>query len=256
MATPSFADMLKIIENRSAALRAAASAAGPDARVPCCPDWSVRDLVAHLGEVQRFWAAVVTAGSVAAPPGDEDIRDREPGDDLIAWSAASTDELVRALGQAGQDRPCWTWWRDSGAPEDSGAVARHQVQEAGVHAFDAQAAAGPAGPLPDDVAADGIGEFLTVGMASMGPWPFGPGRVALAAADGPAWLVDVSEAGAQAEEVAPGGRPEADAWLRGTASDLVLALYGRHPELGPDRGLVIDGDRELASRLLNWTSND
>ena len=101
MPIPTFADMLKLIEDRSAALRSAAGQAGPDTRVPGCPDWSVRDLVAHLGEVQRFWAAAVAAGPATAPPAEDQVHDIEPGDDLIGWSAASTDELVRALSEAG-----------------------------------------------------------------------------------------------------------------------------------------------------------
>jgi uncharacterized protein (TIGR03083 family) len=253
MPTPTFADLLKLIEDRSAALRAAAGQAGPDARVPGCPDWSVRDLVAHLGEVQRFWAAVVTAGPAAGPPGEDQVPDRKPGDDLIGWSAAATDELVRALAEAGPGRSCWTWWPESGAPTDSGAVARHQVQEAAVHAFDAQEAAGRPEPLPADVAADGVGEFLTVGMATMGAWPHEAGRVALAADGGPTWLVDLGTAGARAtEEITGTGAAAAAARVRGSASDIVLTLYGRQQR----DGLDIEGDRELATRLLRWTDNE
>jgi hypothetical protein len=111
--------------------------------------------------------------------------------------------------------------------------------------------------LPAVVAADGIGEFLTVGMASMGPWPHRPGAVGLAAADGTAWRVSLTEAGARATEagdLAAGqaGAGQPDAWLRGTASDLVLTLYGRHTE----RGVAAEGDRELAEALLTWPEND
>lgn len=249
MTNPTFTELLTLIEDRSAALRAAAGEADLTALIPGCPDWSVRDLVTHLAGVQRFWAAVVTAGPADGPPGDDQI-DRVPGDDLLAWSAQATRELADALRAAGPDRPCWTWWPESGAPMNSGAVARHQVQEAGVHAFDAQEAAGRAQPLPAQVAADGIGEFLTVGMASMGPWPHRPGTVALTAAGGPDWLVSLSGDGARARERADAQEP--DARVRGTASDLVLALYGRH--LAGD--LAVDGDQELASQLLHWTYND
>jgi uncharacterized protein (TIGR03083 family) len=249
MTNPTFTELLTLIEDRSAALRAAAGETDLTAQVPGCPDWSVRDLVAHLGEVQRFWAAAVTAGPADGPP-DEGQVDRTPGADLLAWSAGCTEVLLGALRAAGPDRPCWTWWPESGAPMNSGAVARHQVQEAGVHAFDAQEAAGRAEPLPAGVAADGIGEFLTVGLASMGPWPHRPGSVALTPAGGPDWLISLSGDGARARELA--GPEEPDARLRGTASDLVLALYGRH--LAGD--LAVDGDQELASQLLHWTDSE
>src|ERR1700722_4947100 len=208
MPTPDFADLLDMIEERSAALRTAAADAGPQARGPGCPAWSGRALVPPLGEVHRFWAADVAAGPAAEPPDDDQVPDREPAAglptaELLAWSAASTDTLLAAPRAAGPDRPCWTWWAASGAPMTSGAVARHQVHEAAVHAFDAQEAAGHAGPLPAGLAADGIGEFLTVGLASSGAWPFAPARVALTAPGGPAWLVELSDAGAAAKETEP-----------------------------------------------------
>jgi|SRR5580700_1534545 uncharacterized protein (TIGR03083 family) len=250
-----FEKMLTLIEDRSAALRAAAAEVSADSLVPGCPDWTVRDLVTHLGEVQRTWAFVVAAGPSQDPPEESDFEGQdEPGDDLMGWSAESTAQLVAALRAAGPDRPCWTWWAGaSTAPANSGAVARHQVQEAAVHAFDAQESAGRPEPLPAEVAADGIGEYLSVGMASLGPWPHEPGRVALAASDAGSWVVDLSGAGAQATGYGPGERlAQPGAWLRGTASDLVLSLYGRATQ----DGLDITGDTELAEQLLDWPDNE
>jgi len=67
--TPAFEDLLALIEDRSAALRkSVAGSPDPDVRVPSCPDWSLRDLVEHLTEVHRFWAAAVAAGPSEHPP--------------------------------------------------------------------------------------------------------------------------------------------------------------------------------------------
>ena len=198
MSTLTFPQMLKLIEDRSAVLRAAAAEVDLDSLVPGCPDWSVRDLVAHLGEVQRTWAYIVAAGPSDEPPGEDEIPATEPDGDLLAWSAAGTGQLVRALAAAGPDQGCWTWWAAvSPAPATAGAVARHQVQEAAVHAFDAQEAAGHAEPLPAEVAADGIDEFVTVGLASMGPWPHEPGEVAFAADGAGTRVVDLGADGAR-----------------------------------------------------------
>ena len=145
--TPPFAELLAHVDDRSATLRAAvASAPGLDVRVPGCPDWSLRDLAAHLGEVQRFWAVVVRAGAADGPPPPEARGDTAPHGDMVEWSAESTGMLLAALTEAGPDAPCWTWWAASGAPSTAGAVARHQVQEAAVHAYDARRPS--AGPSP------------------------------------------------------------------------------------------------------------
>ncbi|HEY3978840.1 MAG TPA: maleylpyruvate isomerase family mycothiol-dependent enzyme [Streptosporangiaceae bacterium] len=254
MSTLTFHDLLTLIEDRSAALRVAAAEVALDSLVPGCPDWSVRELVTHLGEVQRTWAYIVAAGPSAEPPDEDAVPGVEPGEDLLAWSAESTGELVRALAAAGPDQECWTWWAQAGgsAPSTSAAVARHQVQEAAVHAFDAQEAAGQPEPLPGVVAADGIGEFLTVGMATMGAWPLAPGRVTLVADDGPTWTVDLSQSGARAHQTEGDGGVAEDGSVRGSASDLVLALYGRHLH----GALRTEGDEKLATAMITWTTSD
>jgi uncharacterized protein (TIGR03083 family) len=191
-----FDEMLSLVEDRSAVLRAAAAASPAGAQVPGCPDWQVSDLVTHLGEVQRFWAAVVTAGPSTKPPDEAAIEGRTPSGDLLAWSADCTADLLAALRQAGPDTDCWTWWMKSSSPSTSGSVARHQVQEAAVHARDAQETAGHAGPLPVVVATDGVSEFLTTCLGACGPWELPPAQIALRASEGPSWLLDLSEKGA------------------------------------------------------------
>jgi uncharacterized protein (TIGR03083 family) len=252
MSTLTFHDLLTLIEDRSAALRVAAAEVALDSLVPGCPDWSVRHLVAHLGEVQRTWAYIVAAGPSAEPPDEDAVPGVEPGEDLLAWSAESTGELVRALAAAGPDQECWTWWAQAGgsAPSTSTAVARHQVQEAAVHAFDAQEAAGHGEPLPAAVAADGVPEFLSVSLASLGPWPHEPGQVGLDAADAGTWVVDLDADGAATRPPDAAGKP--GAWLRGPASDLVLTLYGRNAH----GDVEVEGDSELAEQLLEWPDNE
>lgn len=248
--TPSFDELLDLIEGRSAVFREAVRGGDYGARVPGCPDWSVRELVAHLGQAQRIWAAIVEAGPADAPPDEESVAGREPAGDLLEWSAESTDVLVAALRKAGPDRECWTWWGSSGQPATSGTVARHQVQEAAVHAFDAQEAAGRAVALPAEVAVEGVGEFLEVGYGAMGgwmPWPHAPAVIGFVTDEGPSWQIELSEGGGA--RTTAGGSRKAAATVRGPASDLVLAVYGRVPL---DR-LRVDGDREVVSRLLAWT---
>jgi len=251
MQTLSFDDALALIEDRSDALRAAVAEAGLTARVPGCPDWTAQDIVVHLGEVHLFWAAAVAAGPADAPPDEAAIGDREPHGDLMEWSASATATLVQALREAGPDRMCWTWWESSGAPMTAGAVARHQVQEAGVHAFDAQQAAGHGQPLPAAVAADGVGEYLTVELPTNGPWPYEPATVVLEAGPGGKWLVDLGPEGARILQGDEHGTVKPVVTVTGDPSDLVLAFYRRDR-----RDLEIEGDAELFPQLINWPNLD
>jgi uncharacterized protein (TIGR03083 family) len=244
--TPAFPELLHLIDDRSAALREAVAAApDPAARVPGCPEWTIGDLVAHLGEVQRFWAAVVTAGPADQPPPQDVVGDTEPHGDLLEWSAESTRMLLAALGSSGPDTTCWTWWPTSPAPQTAGAVARHQVEEAAVHAWDAQEAIGKPEPVPAAAAVDGVAEFLQVTYGSEGPWPHRPARVTFAATEGPSWVLDLTPAGATLDPAA-GGEPSAT--VHGAANDILLALFGRIPL---DR-LRIDGDAALVEQLRAW----
>lgn len=57
-----FPDLLRLIDERSTAFRAAgASAPSIDTQVPTCPEWTLFDLVRHLGEGRRSWAATIAA---------------------------------------------------------------------------------------------------------------------------------------------------------------------------------------------------
>jgi uncharacterized protein (TIGR03083 family) len=242
--TPAFEDLLALVQDRSAALRSSvAGSPDLDVRVPSCPDWSLRDLVEHLTEVQRFWAAAVVAGPSEKPPVVAPADDTLPAG-LLARSAAATQELIAALRAAGPAVGCWTWWGDSNVPTTSGAVARHQVQEAAVHAFDAQLATGTPRPVPAVVALDGIAEFIGVSHGTAGLWPHEPSRIGLHAAEGESWLVDLTASGSHVID----GHHETAADLHGSASDLLLTLHGRLPL----DSLRSEGDRATLVNLLSW----
>ncbi|MBP0458544.1 maleylpyruvate isomerase family mycothiol-dependent enzyme [Streptomyces montanisoli] len=246
---PAFEDLLALVQDRSAATLRGSVAGAPDldVRVPSCPDWSLRDLVEHVAEVHRFWAAVVAAGPSEKPPVVAPAVDTLSAD-LSARSASATQELIAALRAAGPSVGCWTWWGGSDVPATSGAVARHQVQEASIHAFDAQLATGTAQPVPAVAALDGIAEFVGVSHGTAGRWPHEPTRIGLHAAEGGSWLLDSTESGSHLVD----GRHEADADVHGSASDLLLTLH-RRPTLG---SLRYEGDRAALENLLNWPDLD
>jgi len=217
-------------------------------------DWTLRELAQHLGDGRRRQAAIVAAGPGAGPPAKTDPkgaptapRDREA---LDAWLAESTALMLDALHEAGPDRGCWTWWGRSQAPQTSGAVARHQIQEIAVHTYDVQLTQGAAQPLPAAVAVEGVDEFLTTVAATTVPWPFTPATIDLHAAEGHSWRLTLDADGVRCAGLAAGAAP-GDLVLRGTASELVLYLYDRVPL----DSLEITGDTEPMARLAEWDPN-
>jgi uncharacterized protein (TIGR03083 family) len=194
-----------------------------DARVPNCPDWALRDLGHHLGRVQRFWAAVVRSGVDERPSFAEPEQPRDAAE-LAAWMRASTAEMLDALRAAPADQPAWVWWRDD---RTAGAIARHQVQEAAVHRWDAQASVGTPEPLDAAGADDGVDEFLWIARQLRDPAP-----ITFVATD-------------SGRSFATSDLPTA-VTVSASASDLVLLLYGRIPADATD----VHGDRAALDAFL------
>jgi uncharacterized protein (TIGR03083 family) len=242
-----FPDLLRLIDERSSAFRAAIAAAPSlDAKVPTCPEWTLRDLAWHIGERRRIWAATVAAGPADAKATPEIEPMPEDRDALLAWLAEGTRQLLDALTEAGPDSECWIGWTDSQSPPTTAAVARRQVHEIAVHTYDAQLTIGEPQPLPEEVAVDGVEEFLLTCNATTSPWPHEPAVLGYTATEGRSWALWLSEKGARAEQLS--GPGEADLVAVGTASDIVLTMYGR-VDLDV---LKFEGDVDVLRRLVAW----
>ncbi|MFD9706374.1 maleylpyruvate isomerase family mycothiol-dependent enzyme [Lentzea sp. NPDC059081] len=242
-----FSDLLRLIDERSAAFRAAIAAAPSlDVQVPTCPEWTLADLAWHIGERRQVWAATVAAGPADARATPDVVPMPEDRDAVVAWLADSTRALLDALAEAGPDRGCWVGWTKSQSPATCGAVARHQVQEIAVHTYDAQLTVGAPQPLPEEVAVDGVDEFLFTCNATTEPWPYEPAVLEYHVTEGLFWALHFSSEGARAERLtAPG---EADMVATASAGDLVLTMYDR---VGLDV-LEIRGDARVLDRLVEW----
>ncbi|MYW47954.1 maleylpyruvate isomerase family mycothiol-dependent enzyme [Streptomyces sp. SID161] len=258
--TLAFPDLLRLIDERSSAFRAAvASAPSLDVQVPTCPEWTLFDLAQHIGEGRRDWAATVAAGPAPAKSAAEGApaapRERQA---LLDWLAESTRQLGDALREAGPDRGCWTWWGASQSPPTCGAVARHQLQQIAVHTYDAQVTVGAPQPLPEEVALDGVEEFLFTCVATPSPWPHKPTAFDFHATGGHSWRLTVDGDGARSIRIpAPGTTSAAAAGeslgaagvsVHGTAGELVLFVYDRIPA----DSLRIEGDAGLLDLLRAW----
>ncbi|MDQ1713442.1 MAG: hypothetical protein QOE45_2892 [Frankiaceae bacterium] len=214
---------LAALRHESAAL-AEAARRGLDARVPSCPDWDVAALVRHNARAFR-WATEIVRRHADAEVSMEDLPD-PPGDDVVAAFEEATAELVDVLANEAPDTRVWTW------SEGDFSVrfwARRMANEVAVHRWDAQLAHGEPEPIEPELAADGVDELLTVFLsAGLGRRPVDglAGTFEVLATDtGDAWhgelWPDRAEAGAGRAVDPP------DATLRGTVSDLLLAMWGR-----------------------------
>ena len=222
----------------------AEAAADRAAAVPSCPEWSVDDLLWHLAEVHWFWATVAeqrladdAAVKAVEPP------ERPPSEELIAFGRQQVDHLLGAITDVDPSTPVWTWAHR----HDVGFIQRHQVQEAAVHRWDMQLATGvERAPIAAVAAADAIDEFLDVSL------PFAlrnvtlPGSIHLHCTDTAGeWIV---RADGSVEPIHAKG----DAALRGSASDLLLTLYGRLPIMSVD----VVGDEAVAADFLSHLKQD
>jgi uncharacterized protein (TIGR03083 family) len=227
------------------AMSAAARAAGVDARVPSCPLWDVGDLLAHLGRIHRWVTQIIVN---RAPERDAHWSETEPPpkDELLDWFEAGVDPLAEALIEAGPNVELWTWTPD----RSSGFWARRQANETAVHRWDAQSATGATEPIAHDLAVDGIDELFDL----IPYWPradevHGNGETLhFHCTDGAGeWLVRLDpDAFVVTREHAKG-----DVAGRGSASDLLLFLYGR---VSPQQ-LEVFGDASLLTRwreLVSW----
>jgi uncharacterized protein (TIGR03083 family) len=255
--TLEFPELLRLIDERATAFRAAIAAAPSlDLPVPSCPGWTLSDLVQHIGEGRRRWAATVAAGpdATSRTPAQGDAVAPQEREAVQAWLAASTELLLAALREAGPDQGCFTGWGKTQVPHTAGGVARHQVQELAVHTYDAQLTVGEPAALPVELALDGVEETLFITCFTTSPWPHKPTAFDFHATEGRSWRLTADGDGARTTRLsATGEDPDAaGVSVRGTASDLVLYLYDRIPA----DSLQLDGDPKLLDLLRAWVPED
>jgi uncharacterized protein (TIGR03083 family) len=241
-------------------LAEAAALAGPDAPVPSCPEWTVRQLLHHQGAVHRWAAAYVSSGLTEAGAVDfAEARGPEPADaDLIDWFRSGHATLVTALSDADPDLQCWSFLP---APSPLAFWARRQAHETCIHRVDGELAAGQGlGPIGPAFAADGIDELLVAFGSRRGGRSKGegegrgegekPAAIAFRCTDGDSgWDVRVGPGGVDATALTTQSKDEGEVQLctvRGRAADLYLTLWRRR---GPD-ALMVEGDDRAFAQLL------
>ncbi len=250
--------------SRFLAVASAATADDPTAMertVPSCPDWSLADLVWHLGEVQDFWSHILSGQS--ADPSSYDRAERPDDQLLIGFLTDRLASLQAGLLRADTE-PCWSW---SPAGGTVAWVRRRQAQEALIHRVDAELTANDLSPVDEQLAIDGIDEMMEVMLgadalpdeATFSPdtglivldcgsrrWPLETGHLTGSLADGRSLDDRAVRLLAPGEADASGTIDDANsATVNGSGAELLLWLWGR-----ADRsGLQVAGNPNRADDL-------
>jgi uncharacterized protein (TIGR03083 family) len=213
------------------AIEAAGDAGQLDATVPTCPDWTVRQLAFHLSDVYRYVATHVVRGEASKP--ERAAPEPTEGVDPLAYFDRQFAEVLRVLEAVDPDLPAYNW-----APQAKRASFWHRrmAVETAMHRWDAQVAVGPAEPVEAKLATDGINEVMDSMLPAgrrRGQVEGVRGVVALHAADvGQDWYIRLRGQGIallDTDTLLDDDHPHERAQATGTASDLLLALYGRVP---------------------------
>lgn len=204
-------------------------------------DWTAQELVAHLGAVYSMALANLTAATTeATPPGDE--AQAPEGDAIVAWFAERRATLIATLHAANDDAIAWTfagvktvgWWK------------RRLAQETAMHRWDVDAAISgisQAVPIEGDLATDGIDEYIDVSLRHSMRRPnriYPAESLHLHRTDGPGEWMLVSDGAGGVTATHEHGK--GDAAVRGTASELLLWVWGR-----PTSDIEIFGDEAAAA---------
>lgn len=219
-------DYLRHIRDEADALLAAA-AVDVSRRVPTCPDWTVADLVWHIGRIHHRWARIAGEGVVDVDGARALATPERPADDdLIPWARQQAELLLTALTDLDPAVPRWNW---TNGPQTAAFIPRRMAHETAVHRVDAERAAGGSSPVDPRLAADGIDEVLDVFLPRRGDYDGPSGFLGIAETDSErAWAVRLEPPAA--ELVSPmrvPKRAQPMEQLVGTASDVLLVLWGR-----------------------------
>lgn len=227
-----------------------ARGADPSTPVPTCPGWDLAQLLRHVGQVNRWAAAMVEQGSERRLKREElpwDDPDDPTG--LPDWVAAGADRCLSVFAAADPDRAMWAW----GWPKTAGFWPRRMLHETGVHRADAELALGRQPAFDAELAADGVDELLdnlphaAYFAPKVAELRGGGEQLAFVTADA-SWAITLE--------------PEGFRWTRGesagatatlgapSAGDLLLTLYRRRP---PAAGEVT-GDGSLVEHWLAHSS--
>lgn len=215
--------------------------------VPTCPEWTLEQLMRHVGRGDRWCAQIVAEQSMdfIDPRTVEGGKPPAGRDNEIAWLQAGPRQLIDAVAATGADTAVWTFL----GPRPASWWIRRRLHEVVVHRADAAIALGVDYDVDPALAADAITEWLErVEIQADEEGPAGGDRPV---ADEHSIHLHATDSGlGEAGEWTILGRPDgiaveqghgkATVALRGPARDLLLAVVRRRS--AAEEGVEIFGD--------------
>ncbi|MFF5215305.1 maleylpyruvate isomerase family mycothiol-dependent enzyme [Micromonospora sp. NPDC000442] len=227
------------------AFAAAVAEAPPETPVLSCPGWTVTDLTRHLAGIYRWVHDVAGSGDPSAPQQSQSQPvEAAAGITAVQQWQQAYDELMALFDSLDPEAPAWNW---APQPKKAAFWPRRMAHETAVHRWDAQLAIAAGEPVEAKLAADGVSEVLDTWLPagrrrSGGPWA---GVVRLTATDADQeWYLRLRGEGVALLDtgtILDHDDHHARVQVTGTASDLLLALWGR---VSFDT-LTVTGDRTL-----------
>ena len=207
--------------------------------IPTCPDWTMRDLLLHLGGIHR-WAGSHVRDSLPGLLQTDliDIFERLPEDlELVDWYRAELELLVRSLRDAPADLDCATFLKCVSPLHH---WARRQAHETCIHRADVESVIRTLTPVDTEFALDGIDElvdgFVTRRFMKLRS---SPPRTLGIAPDGAdrVWVLAITNEPVVVTSV----MTDCDCVVSGDASNIYFALWNRIPA----SRLSVNGDSSV-----------
>jgi uncharacterized protein (TIGR03083 family) len=244
----------------TAAFARALEGADPTTRVPTCPEWRVRDLVAHIGQAHRWAAELVRSREPGTVP---DPRDVEPGprEGWSGWLLEGAEDLIAAVEVTGADTAVWTVL----GQRPAAFWLRRILNDASVHLADATLLGGTEFEIAPDLAADAIREGLEI-LSAPGLEAFRPDLAGLngrgetivlrAVGRRGGWRITRTPDGVRWERLTADGDTgqgavvDGDVVMHGSVRDLLLVFTRRVTV--DESAVTVTGDRRI---LDHWLAN-
>lgn len=215
--------------------------------VTTCGEWTLRDLLRHVGFVHR-WATEAIATTAAPDRSQIVMPDGDDATTIAGWFDEGGRRLFEALQAHDAHEATWHPF----PPAQLHAVwIRRMAHETSVHRIDAELACGRAVAVDAVLASDGIDEYLSLTLPHLlagkrAELPSGTLHLHCTDVAGE-WLVEDDGGLRISREHAKG-----DAAVRGPAAAILADLWGRSGRLGD---VDVVGDQTVAERWLSIGGN-